>query len=234
MAPPIMDLSSLEGPPIIEPEYITLPSTTSRLLCQQTPLPPNDNTRQILLPGGLPPRPRSADAISSRRHQRRQPDQSFGRNTDPSRIGMLRRAAARRGRRGEEIQVECAAQRDECSRSPHNSSNTQINEFPRQPPVCNDLVWLEDEQLWIMVDTTNSQSPPNRQGSRATPPSSHPSSSSSEHPRDDNENDDLPLNESPPPYESHGFTPSYIMRSTHSPASRWMAVAQRMHGVPTA
>ncbi|KAJ5085748.1 hypothetical protein N7532_010519 [Penicillium argentinense] len=98
--PPLMDLSSLEGPPIEDPRVVVTPEPIARLRIE--PPTPDTNTHPSRLWKSLPPRPSSADPTSPSRHthlprpltHRFETSQSEA-NDEP----YLRRAPAQRGRR---------------------------------------------------------------------------------------------------------------------------------------
>lgn len=137
---PLMDLSSLEGTPMVNPNFIVLADT----------IPPRIHTQsrapiQHLLPKPLPPRPASTDPILPTQHYNRLQEWPPNYSTID---GNIRRASARR---------HTSNPPDELS--PNCDPQYEYEMFPRiqhipHPPVgprsCVPLTWLEDEKKWIV------------------------------------------------------------------------------------
>ena len=136
---PLMDLSSLEGAPIVNPKFIVPPDpTTPRIRTQSRA------SVQYLFSKPLPPRPASTDGISPT--QNRSPLQDWP--IDLSTIdGDLRRVATRRRTRPppDEVSPDCDPRgRDMRPRIQH------IPRPPVRPRSCVPLTWLEDEKKWMV------------------------------------------------------------------------------------
>ncbi|KAJ5406802.1 hypothetical protein N7465_008086 [Penicillium sp. CMV-2018d] len=136
---PLMDLSSLEGTPMVNPKFIVPPDTTPRIHTQSRA------STQHLLSTPLPPRPASTDAISPTQHCNGLQNWPANRSTID---GNIRRASARR----------CTSN-PPCELSPNCDPQYEYEMLPRiqhipHPPVrsrsCVPLTWLEDEKKWIV------------------------------------------------------------------------------------
>ncbi|CAG7950711.1 unnamed protein product [Penicillium nalgiovense] len=136
---PLMDLSSLEGAPIINPKFIVPPDTTTPRIRTQSRA-----SIQYLFSKPLPPRPASTDGISPTQH--RSPLQDWP--LDLSTIdGNLQRASARRRTRAppDEVFPDCDPRgREVRPRIQH------IPHPPVRPRSCVPLTWLEDEKKWMV------------------------------------------------------------------------------------
>lgn len=220
---PLMDLSSLEGPPIDDQTNVRTPHSIIHRLRVDNATP--HNTPPNLLWKPLPPRPASAEPTLSRPQEHRRPAAHPTGNDGPSRRdNNLRRAAAHRGRHTEEDEPEHNRVSPDYERS--RSTSTIIQRQTDQPRSrsSDTLVWLEDAEQWAAVGSSAARSShpqihrlPTRLRNATTPLYvRHP---------DDND-DDLERRDHPPDYESHCFSPTHVMRLTFGPASRPRASAR--------
>lgn len=221
---PLMDLSSLEGPPIDDQTIVRTPhSIIPRLRVDNAT---SHHTPPNLLWKPLPPRPASAEPISSRRQEHHRPaaHPTGNENDGPSRRdNNLRRAPAHRGRHTEdELEHNRVSPDYERSRSTSTIIQRQTNQ-PRSRS-SDPRVWLEDAEQWTAVGSsaTRSSHPqihrlPTRLRNATTP-------LYVQHP--DDIDDDLDRRDHPPDYESHCFSPTHVMRLTFGPASRPRASAR--------
>ncbi|KAJ5163003.1 uncharacterized protein N7500_004833 [Penicillium coprophilum] len=136
---PLMDLSSLEGAPVVNPRCIVPPDTTIPYIHTDS------RSIQYLLSKPLPARPASIDAVSPTQHRNELHDWTPNRSKIS---GNLRRASARRRARDPSDQL-----------SPNHDSHYECEMRPRiqhnpHPPVrprsCVPLTWLEDEKKWVV------------------------------------------------------------------------------------
>ncbi|KAJ5219018.1 uncharacterized protein N7498_001117 [Penicillium cinerascens] len=218
---PLMDLSSLEGPPIDDQSTMRTPHSIIPRLRVDNATP--HNTPPNLLWKPLPPRPASAEPISPRQQEHRRPAANPTGNDGPSsRDNNLIRASAHRGRHTEEDELEHNRVSPDYERS---RSSTIIQRQTNQPRSrsSDPRVWLEDVEQWTTVGSsaTRSSHPqihrlPTRLRNATTPLYvGHPYDS----------DDDLERRDHPPDYESHCFSPNHVMRLTFGPASRPRASA---------
>lgn len=240
---PLMDLSSLAGPPLADPRAnIPINSTFPRIE-EEPPTPETPSHYHSyfnLYTKPLPPRPASADPLDLRPSQHpRSNIHIVNSYTDPgpSRSDShLRRMPAQRGRRrpsnelrpGDGISAADPV-REVRSRSPpvnpYLYTECRVPRRPRSAP----LVWSEEEELWVV--TGGSASSPRPQIRHDRPPRlethmSEPFLSSGD-------NVDEEFNRSalspPPSYDSHGFSHTHVVLQQRGAESRWGAVARRMH-----
>ncbi|KAJ5656680.1 hypothetical protein N7507_008630 [Penicillium longicatenatum] len=265
--PPMMDLSSLDGPPILDTRntitsgpidfssldggpFITdsvtchPPNPTVPCIHEEPPIPQAD-ARYHLLSKPLPPRPASTDSSPSRqRHRvvRRRAIFDDDISTQTNTSNNLRRAPARRGRVNPNEEHSGDEDNDDSSRLILQTLTTPTAPNLKRSHTCDPLVWLEEEGLWEI---------PSRWPSRATIPSqrSQPSCSRRSRSRSSastvfsaipdgwpmhmhhgwppNQFDtvrvhiDSALGESPPSYDSHAFSPTYVMRMQDGPLLGW-------------
>ncbi|GLI78068.1 hypothetical protein PoHVEF18_006367 [Penicillium ochrochloron] len=243
---PLMDLSSLEGPPLADPDpRVIVPGPVDNIFprIQQEPPTPESPSHyysyHTLYTKPLPPRPASADPLDLR--QLRHPisnNRMASSHTDPSLSDSnLRRMPAQRGRRSYSNELRpgdgiAAADpvRDVRSRSPSVNpylyTECRVPRRPRSAP----LVWSEEEELWVVTGgSASSERPPTRH-SRPPRLETHLSEPSlrSEDPVDEDLDHDALL--PPPSYDSHGFSHTHVVRQQRGgPESRWGAVARRLH-----
>ncbi|CAG7924008.1 unnamed protein product [Penicillium olsonii] len=222
---PAMDLSSLEGPQMVNPKFIVQPDVPARIHHSRTPT-------HVLFSKPLPPRPASADATSPRHGQSIQQDWPSERMMD----GNLRRSPARR----RSPQYEGFYEYD--PRSQHVPTLRIPQQYPsghhvRRPRSCNptNLIWLEDQKLWVVGNSIASpqdrfyERPPSHSTSPVSPLSGY-------HPMSFHRNEyDLHYSaraDSPdhlPVHNDHGFGPPHIAQTRDDRVSRWMSVVERTH-----
>ncbi|KAJ5834440.1 hypothetical protein N7447_000466 [Penicillium robsamsonii] len=133
---PLMDLSSLEGAPMVNPKFIVPPDTTPHIHTDSRSI-------QYLLSKPLPARPASTDPISPRQQSNGLHDWPPNRSTIG---GNLRRASARR--RTRDLSNQLSPNRD-----PQYDVRPRIQHTPHpptRPRSCVPLTWLEDEKKWIV------------------------------------------------------------------------------------
>jgi len=252
--PHLMDLSSLEGPPIEDSRVVVRSSHRNNRISVEPPTPDN-NTHPSRLWQSLPPRPSSTDPEASLSSLWPRPLQLPSNNRSPNprsqsslSEGQLRRAPAQRGRRTPSPDIEMdidlhmelpieprATTLHQRSRSPvpdpvplfnidtDIQSPTRQSSRNRRAQSCQ-LVWREAEQRWVVLEPFSQQEEPwwdqNRTpGSpldRMPVPGGYPGFYGRE----------IDWVDLPPPYESHGFSPTYVTRLGEG---RWSAVAHRVH-----
>lgn len=234
---PIMDLSSLDGPPLVASRVlITPPDPFTPRIHEEPPTPQGAaDTYHFVRSKPLPARPVSADPVPSQR-QRTRPNPGYSSaSTDALRNEIrLRRAPARRGRRSpsEDLLPHDTLARDERSQSPRSSPDPEAEPVHRRARSCSPLVWNEIEGMWLVegpspleFDFSSSRSrnsrPPRHQMSLIVP-EGEPTNVY---------HDGLGETPSPPSYDSHEFTASHVMRVRESMTSRWVSVARRMHNL---
>ncbi|KAJ6129801.1 hypothetical protein N7512_002581 [Penicillium capsulatum] len=229
-----MDLSSLDGPPLIASRVLITPSDpmTSRIH-EEPPTPQGAaDAYHFARSKPLPARPVSADPVPSRQqHHRPSSPYHRGHPDALSNENHLRRAPARRGRRSpsEDLlpgDLPARDNRDNRSQSPHHSPDLEAEPVPRRTRSCSPLVWSEEESMWVVegpvpVDFASSRP-------RHSRPPQPPTASHTPERARDIFTDEFESVECPPSYDSHAFTPSHVMRMREGVASRWGAVAHRV------
>ncbi|KAJ5332153.1 uncharacterized protein N7506_005936 [Penicillium brevicompactum] len=219
-----MDLSSLEGPQMVNPRFIVQPDVPARYHRSRTPT-------HVLFSKPLPPRPASADPASpqQRYHTR------SGWPSEELIDNNPRHAPVRtvRGLSGQ-IYPDCDP-RNEPHLSLHTPQQYQSTSQIRRPrsSIPTNLVWLEDEKLWVVAD---SDIPPNdryheREPLHLTSPVSplsgyHPASfhrTEYDHYRSARET----LPNQLPGCSGHGFGPPHVAQSRDDRVSRWISVVER-------
>ncbi|KAJ5130871.1 uncharacterized protein N7515_006910 [Penicillium bovifimosum] len=229
--PPLMDLSSLEGPPIADPPFILSPDTTSPRITTPSPTPTH-----ILRSKPLPPRPVSRNVTPSQHQHRRHEQPSECPNPD----GNSRQMPARKPTNSpsEELAPDCDPRHE------HESSSTQSSPRPRQPRPCVPLTWLEDEKKWVVGEahppTTRDPRFEHAASSALSPVS--PMSSCSpcydmirrldEHIAYNNYLYQEGVPNHSPAFNSHRFHQGYGTALGNERVARWVAMTQRMeqHG----
>jgi hypothetical protein len=140
-----MDLSSLEGPQMVNPKCIIQPDTTAARIRPNSRVPTH-----ILFSKPLPPRPASTDVTLSRQRRTIQPKWP---SESPAIDHSLKRAPARRGRRtpSDEAFPDCDP-RNEHHIPSHTPRDLQTSPQPRRSRSCmpTNLIWLEEEEQWIV------------------------------------------------------------------------------------
>lgn len=220
---PLMDLSSLEGPPIDDTRIV-------RARHSMIPRPPGVNSTTNDLPPNLlwkplPPRPASAEPASSR--QRYQPYRPAARPTECDETSRsdnsLRQGPAQRNRHSHtEHGIVQSRPSPEYERSRPTSTIIQRQTGPRSRS-SDPLVWLEDAGQWVIASSSARRSSPQprihplptRLRNATSPPLLQLHGDSNE----------LEGRDNPPDYESHCFSPTHVMRLTFGPASRPRASA---------
>lgn len=259
-----MDLSSLEGPPIDDPRVVVTPDYMDGRLRIEPPTP-DHNSHPSRLWKSLPPRPASAEPSSSsyqpvspisdmtidNRPSNRRSDTSLSES-------QLRRTHAQRGRRTPSPEIDMdinlhmelhvgprGTTLNERSRSPVRNPvsllNTNIQTSDRQSgrgrraQSCCPLVWVEDEQQWVVMENTRQQNDPRLQYSRIPGPSFDRTTQSQSQSQAVNdrgiefEGGEFEPSDHPPTYESHGFSPTYVRRLGQG---RWSEMSYRIHNMP--
>lgn len=265
--PPMMDLSSLDGPPIFDPrntitsgpidfssldggpviaESVAYLPPNPTVPCIQRPPTPQTDAQYHLLSKPLPPRPASTDSSPSRQQHRviRRQASLDGDNSTHNANTNLRRAPARRGRASPDEEMHSADEdtNDGRSRSSLQMWTTPTAPQPRRSHTCDPLVWLEEEGLWEIPSRWPARAPipsqrSQRSGSRRSRSRSSASTAFSaipdgwpmhmHHGWPPNQFDtvrvhiDSALGESPPSYDSHAFSPTYVMRMQDGPLLGW-------------
>lgn len=137
---PLMDLSSLEGSPMVNPKFIIPPDMS----------PPRIHTQlrassQHLPSTPLPPRPASTDAISPTQHCNGLQDWSVNRSTVD---GNITRTSPRRrtSNPSDELSPNCDPQYE--YEMPPRMQHTPHP--PVRPRSCVPLTWIEAEKKWIV------------------------------------------------------------------------------------
>ena len=120
---PLMDLSSLEGPPIDNPRLRVPPNPTNPRIHIHSP-PPDTSITNILVWKPLPPAPTSTDNASQRQYQRRN-DWPSGPSLDPN----LRQSPAHRG--GAQVHPTRYSQ----TITPNKNANGLHSRHPTSGPV---------------------------------------------------------------------------------------------------
>lgn len=242
---PLMDLSSLEGPPLADPRVNVPADSTFPRIEEEPPTPETPShyhTYFNLYTKPLPPRPASADPLDLRQSRHSRSDiHTAGSSTDPFRSDSdLRRVPAQRGRRSTSNELRpgegitgTEPVREARSRSPPANlylyAECRVPRRPRSAP----LVWLEDEELWVVTgSSTSSQRPPTRP-SRPARLETHMSEPlrRSEPLLDEELDVDHSALSPPPSYDSHGFSHTHVVQQQRGVESRWGAVARRMHNL---
>lgn len=137
---PLMDLSSLEGAPMVNPKFIIPPDMTPPRIHTQSRA-----SNQYLPSNPLPPRPASTDAISPTHHCNGLQDWSANRSTID---GNIRRTSPRRRTSNppDELSPNCDPQY-EYEMPPRIQP---ISHPPVRPRSCVPLTWIEAEKKWIV------------------------------------------------------------------------------------
>ncbi|CAG8925888.1 unnamed protein product [Penicillium salamii] len=226
--PPIMDLSSLEGPQMVNPRFIVQPEVPARITRSRTPT-------HILFSKPLPPRPPrpvSADAASHRQRHNFQQGWPSERMMDVN----VRGEPAYRGSSSYEVFPDCDP-RNQHVLSVHTPQQYPSGPHNRRPRSCNpaNLVWLEDEKLWVVGDETMARQhrvhdrPPLQSDSPVSPLSGyHPISfHRTEYDVYHSARNDVPTQL--PVNGGHGFGPPHVAQSRDDRVSRWISVVERTH-----
>lgn len=238
---PLMDLSLLVGSPLPDSGVIVPFDSTFPRIQEEPPTPVTGvhyRDYHNLYTKPLPPRPASVDPSDLRQlRQSRSDNHNVLSQTNPSLSDRhLRRMPAQRGRRiisnGSQLSDGIAAAdpvRDARSRSPPlNPYLSTECRMPRQPQSV-PLVWLDEEELWVIAgDSQPSPRPPIRQ-SRPTRLETHLSEPPWDGEVPDAEDIGVSPLSPPPSYDSHGFSHTHVMRQQRGLESRWSAVARRVH-----
>lgn len=235
-----MDLSSLEGPPIDDPRVVSTPDSTIPRIREEPAT--SNSTPHNMLWKPLPPRPASAEPMSSRQQQQRRPGArpTGHHGADlPGSDPHLRRVPAQRGRRSptddddDDEFMPGSVFPEERPRSPHHPTHLEPERRLMRSRSSDPLVWLEDEEQWVVAGPSTRRSsaqirqlPPRLRNATTRPLGRYPDMS-------DDSDDDLERSDHPPDYESHQFSPTHVMRLTYGPASRPRASARRTHNLST-
>jgi hypothetical protein len=235
---PLMDLSSLEGPPVDNPRLCVPPNPTNPRIHIHSP-PPDTSITNILVWKPLPPAPTSTNTASQRQYQRRN-DWPSGPSVDPN----LRRSPAHRGRRspGPSNEIFPDYHPQQARELPSlTSSNVRSSSLPRRPQTCLPLVWLEDEEYWIVGDRDRPRIPEPQTRNRSLSSTSSPISpissmspfqiDSSFSPSPGRVSADRQLDQ-PPPYDSHRYGSMHAARLRDAQISRWIDIAERRQNLP--
>ncbi|KAJ5945529.1 hypothetical protein N7454_002368 [Penicillium verhagenii] len=251
-----VDFSSLDGGPFITNSVTCLPPNPTVSCTHEGPPTPQTEAQYHLLSKPLPPRPASTDSVPSRQRPRTIRRRSSV-DDDASTNTNIRRAPVRRGRvsptsSDENIFTERHGNDDDTRPTLRLLTNPTAPP-PKRSHTCDPLVWLGEEGLWEV---------PRRWPSRAPGPSQSSPQSFCQYPRRRSSvstvfsaiPDGWPINmhhgwpphqfdtvrvhidsalgESPPSYESHAFSPTYVMRMQDGPLVGWSAVSRRVPNVP--
>ncbi|KAJ5279087.1 hypothetical protein N7478_004459 [Penicillium angulare] len=247
--PTLVDHSSLDGPPILNSssEIHLPPDPTLSPIREDAPDPQSD-AHYFLLSKPLPPRPATADPSSSRQIPRKpirlHIDTTTDHDTASRSSDRLRRAPAQRGRVSppeELILVQEYFDRGH-SRSPTSLSPPVAAPQPKRSHTCDPLSWLEEEGLWEV---------PRRWPSRICNPSYRSLSRSSMstsfsaipdgwiHQFNQVQNANIRVHTDsaeglpPPSYDSHAFSPTYVMRMQDGPIPGFATVSGLVPDVST-
>ncbi|KAJ5959786.1 uncharacterized protein N7479_006936 [Penicillium vulpinum] len=229
---PLMDLSSLEGAPMVNPKFIVPPDTMTPRVHKHSRA-----SIQYLLAKPLPPSPTSTDAISPTPNCTRLYDWSHNRSAVG---GRLRRASARRRIRDQPDEL-----------SPNGDPQYERQVTPRRKHITNPpvrprsfvpLTWLEDEKKWIVGEiyiphTHDSRAQDDTASSRSVGSPISPVSPITpwqdviqrldEHIDLDNRLWQENLLGQPPPFDRHSFGQPHDTREDR--VSSWVAATRRMH-----
>ncbi|KAJ5084525.1 hypothetical protein NUU61_009104 [Penicillium alfredii] len=263
---PAMDLSSLEGPPMLDPRYIVPPAEETSRVPYHPPSPSpspssssfaqaNQNLRPY--PKPLPPQPARTRSISQRHPAHRHASRPSNGSSDLSRRGgALQRTPAQRGRRSlsEELQFgELPAAQEQgqhqqrehapletpispCSTLPFSPCTTlpfspcsPQNTAARRVSTASSLVWLDNEERWMVAADS---APLSRRQTRDSHQLPLCLPTLSDHRLLERSDDDLEREEHPPTYESHEFSPTHVFRLNND-VWGWSAMARRVRQLST-
>ncbi|KAJ5184754.1 hypothetical protein N7491_007377 [Penicillium cf. griseofulvum] len=233
---PLMDLSSLEGAPMVNPKFIVPPDPHLPHI--------QANSRasiQYLLAKPLPARPALTDAISPTQHCNGLHDWQPNRSTIG---GNLRRASARRRTRHplDELSPNHDPQDEREVRS-----RLQISHHPVRSRSCVPLTWLEDEKKWIVGEiyappTHDSRSQDDIASAQSPVSPISPISPYTpwqdifqqldEHIEFNNRLSRENLLSQPPPYNRDNFGQTHDTDLRDDRVARWVANTRRMHDDP--
>ncbi|KAB8260665.1 hypothetical protein BDV32DRAFT_149371 [Aspergillus pseudonomiae] len=239
-----IDLSSLEGPPVIHRPHSTNPYSgvpSIQLDYSAFPLEAFDG-----LPSH-PPRPASAEPVPSSRQK--SPSIAPGVNWHRRERGNMQHPAdltpgngIRQG--ASERRIDCSAARRPISHPGHSSPLGLFNPHPRvERPIrvqsaspSHQLIWLDEQNIWVRAEITISTNFPGQ-----VPTLTHSRSMDTYLTNNGERDADIPSSP-PPPYEQHVFDQLIASRrvSRGEPSSRmaahdsmWTAVAgRRAHRAP--
>ena len=217
---PLVDLSSLEGPPIDDRRDTSTRNLTIPRIRVDHVVPSNAPRNLLWKP--LPPRPASTEPTFQR--QQPIPGRPY---SQPNRSGthfrsdnIFTQSPAQQGR---PIHIEEERQQSRLSSGSACPRSTRTI-IPRQTQYSrsqsfDSIVWHESKGQWVVVDSSAALSPqseihclPTRLRNATSPtPERH------------RDRDDEVKNHNPPDYESHGFSPDHVIRLTFGPASRTRA-----------
>ncbi|PIG86441.1 hypothetical protein AARAC_006464 [Aspergillus arachidicola] len=238
-----IDLSSLEGPPIIHRPRSTNPySGVPSIQLDYSALP-------LEVFDGLPshpPRPASADPVPSSRQK--SPSIASGVNWQRRERGNMQHPANLTP--GNDIRhvpserrVDYSAARRPISHPGHSSPLGLFNPHPRERPFraqsaspSHQLIWLDEQNIWVRADITVSTNFPAQ-----VPTLTHSRSMDTYFTNNGERDADIPTSP-PPPYEQHVFDQPITsprvnqgqpLSRTGAHDSMWTAVAgRRAHRVP--
>ncbi|KAJ5746365.1 hypothetical protein N7520_011547 [Penicillium odoratum] len=237
-----IDFSSLDGGPVIADPVIFLPPNPTVSCIHEEPPTPQTDAQYHLLSKPLPPRPSTDSSWQRARVVRRTS------NADDDATNALGRAPVRRRQASpsEDISLVDEYNHDRSRPAIQVLTNPAASQ-PRRSHSCDPLVWLEEEGLWEI---------PSRWPSRTTVPSQHSQRSRRRssvstvfsaipdgwpihmhHGWPPHQFDtvrvhiDSALGELPPSYDSHAFSPTYVMRMQDGPLAGWSAVSRRVTNV---
>lgn len=228
---PLMDLSSLEGAPMVNPRFIIPPDMT----------PPRIHTQsrasgQHLLSEPLPPRPASTDVISPIQHYNGPQDWSANRSTIG---GNIRRTSPRRrtSNPSDGLSPNCDPQY-EYEMTPRIQ---QISHPPVRPRSCVTLTWIEAEKKWIVGEIYMPRTHDSRPQDDTAPCRSPVSPISpispwqngfqrlDEHIHYNNRLCRENLLSQSPPHDGRRLGQTHDAASRNDRVSNWVATARRMH-----
>ena len=252
---PIMDLSSLDGPPIIASRVLVPPLDPSTPgIHEEHPTPQGaadayhfERSKPLPERPGRPHRPEIRERINPVRPgspiyplsvaswlESSQPDLTEPVSpvaaAAPRSDGHLRRAPARRGRKSptEELFPQDIQPRDRRSQSPRGCNDLYVEPAHRRARSCSPLVWSDAEEMWVVEGPGPLEFAASEERT-SRPPRHQPSGYlDREFVRQDSDFSNRSGDLPPPSYESHEFSPSHVMRMREGMASRWTAVARRV------
>ncbi|KGO76460.1 hypothetical protein PITC_088740 [Penicillium italicum] len=231
---PLIDLSSLEGAPMIDPKFIVpLGTTVPRIHTKSRA------SIQYLLSKPLPPRPASTEAISPTLHCNGLKDLPPSR---PTINDNKRRASAHRrtSTPPDALSPNCDPNY-EYEMPPRMQ---RISHPPVRPRVCVPLTWLEDEKKWIVGERYTPRTHDSRLQDDvkfSQSPVSPISPISPITPWDDkfqHRDEHIDYNNrlcrenllsQPPPFGGRRVSPTHDTALVDDRVSNWVATARRMH-----
>ncbi|KAJ5774412.1 hypothetical protein N7457_009308 [Penicillium paradoxum] len=227
LGPPLMDLSSLEGPPMVGSTFFVSSDIPSPRIHTYTRSP-----TRVLRPKSLTSIPASTNILSPQEHRNRRPIWPSSHSIANGHLGQKPGHTNRTDPRGPS--PDCGP------RYVRELSSSTQSQDRRQSQRCLPLTWLEDEKKWVVGEiypSNTHDSQPQHDPYPSRPPISPASPISpyrdmiqrlDEHIAYNNRLEREGLLDQSPLYGGHGFTSAH-RAALNDRVARWVAMTQGMH-----